>query len=103
MLGTQEIILIIVVLLLWAIPAIWGYKEGEKRTIGDIGGLLLGLVLGFIGIIIIYCLPKIEEQQYHNFFAQSPADEILKYKQLLDNGAITEEEYNIQKAKILNR
>jgi len=65
--------------------------------------LLLGLFLGFIGIIIIYCMPKIEEQQYHNFFAQSPADEIQKYKQLMDSGAITEEEYNIQKAKILNR
>jgi|SRR5476651_159341 len=103
MLGTPEIILIIVVLLLCALPAIWGYREGEKRTTGAIGGLLLGLFLGFIGIIIIYCMPKIEEQQYHNFFAQSPADEIQKYKQLMDSGAITEEEYNIQKAKILNR
>lgn len=32
----------------------------------------------------------------------SPADEILKYKQLLDIGAITEEEYNAKKTQLLN-
>lgn len=32
----------------------------------------------------------------------SVADELLKFKSLLDAGAITEDEYNIQKAKLLN-
>lgn len=34
--------------------------------------------------------------------ALSPADEIMKYKQLLDCGAITEEEYNAKKKQLLN-
>lgn len=34
--------------------------------------------------------------------ANGTADELLKWKQLLDNGAITEEEYQVQKEKILN-
>lgn len=33
----------------------------------------------------------------------SPADELLKFKQLLDAGAITQEEFDIQKQKLLNR
>lgn len=34
---------------------------------------------------------------------QSVADELLKFKSLLDAGAITEDEYNAQKAKLLNQ
>lgn len=34
--------------------------------------------------------------------AQSVADELLKFKSLLDSGAITEDEYNVQKNKLLN-
>lgn len=33
---------------------------------------------------------------------QSVADELLKFKSLLDSGAITEDEYNVQKNKLLN-
>lgn len=33
--------------------------------------------------------------------APSPADELAKFKQLLDSGAITQEEYDAQKKKIL--
>lgn len=35
--------------------------------------------------------------------AKSPADEIREFKQLLDEGLITEEEYEQVKAKILSR
>lgn len=35
--------------------------------------------------------------------AYSPADEILKYKNLLDIGAITEEEYNQKKQELLQK
>lgn len=34
---------------------------------------------------------------------QSVADELLKFKSLLDAGVITEDEYNAQKAKLLNQ
>lgn len=52
--------------------------------------------------------PKIEEflskqvdkKQSHNNI--SPADEILKYKQLLDSGIITQEEFELKKKQLLN-
>ena len=34
--------------------------------------------------------------------AQSVADELMKFKSLLDAGAITEDEFNAQKARLLN-
>jgi len=77
----------------------WGYQAGKKRTIGAIGGLLLGFFLSFVGIIIVYCTKRIPVS---NFGSLSAADELKKYKELLDDGAITESEYNIQKERILN-
>jgi hypothetical protein len=81
---------------------VWGYKAGSNRTIGPTAGLVLGLFLNWIGIIIVYCTPRINEQKLYNFPNQSSADELKKYKELLDSGTITETEYQIQKARILN-
>jgi hypothetical protein len=97
----------IIILLFFIVPfaiifPIWGYRAGSKRTIGAAGGLLLGLFFNFIGIIIVYCTNPVEQNPFRNFPAQSVADELQKYKQLFDSGAITEAEYNAQKAKILN-
>ena len=102
-LGAPEIILILIVFGGWFGFAAWGYYAGAKRTIGSTAGLLLGLVLGLIGILIVYCTRKIEDQQFYSFPPMSAADELQKYKQLLDSGAITEAEYNYKKSQILGR
>jgi hypothetical protein len=102
-LGAPEIIIIAIIILgLYLLFPIWGYMEGKKRTVGPIVGLLLGAVLGIIGIIIIYCTPRVDNQPFRNFQPPSNADELQKYKQLLDSGAITEDEYQTQKARILS-
>jgi uncharacterized membrane protein len=103
-LGTPEIIIIVIVILgIYVLFPIWGYRAGSKRTMGPIVGMLLGAVLGIIGIIIIYCTPRVKFQPFYNFQAESrKADELQKFKQLLDSGAITEEEYQTQKARILS-
>jgi uncharacterized membrane protein len=101
-LGAPEIIIIALFIAFYVIFPVWGYKEGSKRTIGATLGLLLGVFLGFIGVIIVYCTPKVKEQPFYDFQAESrKADDLQKYKDLLDSGAITEEEYQTQKAKIL--
>jgi len=100
-LGAPEIILIIIALGILVLPAVWAYKEGSKRTIGPGVGLLLGLLFSFLGVLIVYCTKRLDEPNYYNFPPISSADELQKYKQLLDSGAINEQEYNIQKARIL--
>lgn len=104
-LGVPEIILIIVAFGILGgciIFPIWGYKAGAERTIGAIPGLLLGFFLNIIGIAIIYCTPKIGYKDPYALPARSSADELEKFKQLLDSGAISEAEFNNQKARILN-
>lgn len=102
-LGAPEIILILIALGLFVLFPVWGYRAGSKRTVGPVGGVLLGLFLGIIGIIIIYCTGRVYEPSLYNFPNQSTADELQKYKRLLDSGAITEAEYNVQKGRLLNK
>jgi Short C-terminal domain len=102
LLEPQHIILLFIFGFIFIGP-IWGYRAGSKRTIGGGFGLILGLFLGVIGVAIVYCSNKVDQQPFAGFAVNSAADELQKYKQLLDSGAITEAEYNIQKAKILNR
>jgi hypothetical protein len=58
LLEPQHIVIIILAFLLLGIPAILGYKQGKKRTIGGAGGLIFGLFLGFIGLLIVTFFPK---------------------------------------------
>ena len=53
---------------------------------------------------ILSLLDKItyQEQEKVSLSSSSSADELLKFKQLLDMGAITQEEYNKKKSEILN-
>jgi len=76
---------------------------GKKRVIGAAGGMLLGLFLNLLGIIIIYCTNKVDNEAFLKYKGLSAADEIKKYKDLLDSGAITQAEYSRQKARILNQ
>lgn len=90
--GGSEIIVIFFIV----ITALIGYRAGSKRKIGGPLGLLLTLFLNVIGLIIIWCSPKIDDE----IFVDVP-DQLKKFKDLLDSGAITEEEYQSQKARLL--
>jgi hypothetical protein len=91
----QHIILLFFII--FGIPlAIWGYRAGAKRKIGA----QFGMILGLVGILIVYCFDKIDKPKHHSL--ESVPDQLKKFKELLDSGAITEAEYNIQKAKILS-
>lgn len=46
---------------------------------------------------------NVREQGGAENVTQSVADELLKFKSLLDAGAITEDEYNVQKTRLLNQ
>lgn len=75
-----------------------GVKKGYRAGISFCAGFFLGL----IGLVVMLVL----EDKNHTKTAQTPpvesvADEIIKYKQLLDEGIITEEEFSAKKTELL--
>lgn len=73
-----------------------GASIGIKKGINS--GFWWGYFLGIIGIIIICLLPD-ENQNIKNI---DIADQIKKYKELLDSGAITQEEFEVKKKQLLD-
>jgi len=79
--------------------------RGAKKVIFIVGGGNISNYWLYIEDAIQSCEIKdcIERKQQVVIQQQTtPADELLKYKKLLDDGAITKEEYDAQKKKILN-
>ena len=96
----------IIAAVIWG--AIWGYiaysiilkrgydkKEAQKWE-------FIGFFLGFIGVILALTKPDLTVQQNMNMQQpqQTNADVLLKYKQLLDSGAITQQEFDMKKREL---
>ncbi|GAB3923600.1 SHOCT domain-containing protein [Mucilaginibacter myungsuensis] len=103
--GMSEIILILIVGVgIWIAPIFLGYSLGKDRTIGGGVGLILGFFLSYLGVIIVLLSSRKQQPVFYNFNTPtSSADELTKYKTLLDNGTISEEEFKRQKARILGQ
>lgn len=89
------------------ISVIFGYiTKHINESKGYSGGFAWGFWLSFIGIIVVACKPdnRSNSQTSTQSIAsgQSIADEIKKYKQLYDQGIITEEEFLAKKEQLLN-
>lgn len=65
-----------------------------------------GFFLALIGVIVAACKPAVNTTQSYAPVPVQPqasdADELKKYKELLDSGAITQEEYDAKKKQLLN-
>ncbi len=111
--------------IIWGV--VWGcITSSIMKNKGYTGGswFWLGCFLGFIGLIIAFSKPEIPRYDFRRYnensnlpnygrgannripsYAASSSDDniekIKKYKELLDIGAITEEEYNIKKKELL--
>jgi hypothetical protein len=93
---------IIVLLLFFGVPfGLVCYFVAIKRYIGGTAGFFLGFFLGPVGLIVVLCSNK-KEPAFPFFPFESIHDQLKKYKDLLDSGAITEAEYNLQKSRLLN-
>ncbi|MFC4230582.1 SHOCT domain-containing protein [Parasediminibacterium paludis] len=101
-----------------------GLVFGTSRTIGFFGAFLLSLILSpLLGLIISLFFPTNEEdarqkqilatqqatlkamqqQQQPKQVAPSLSDELLKLKDLVDKGVITQDEFETQKKKLLEK
>ena len=48
----------LMVIIIWFLFGLWGYKIMEGKNRDTALGAVLGVFLGFIGIIICYCFSK---------------------------------------------
>ena len=62
----------------------------------------IGFLADILGIVLALCKPSVKERQMTSNLSTTPADDLKKYKELLDSGAITQEEYDAKKKQILN-
>ena len=79
-----------------------GYPRNENH------GFLWGFLLSVIGVIVCACKPAYpvltnNQNQYSSQKREqaSSADALLKYKQLLDSGVLTQEEFDRKKEELL--
>jgi hypothetical protein len=95
---------IVVLLIFFGVPfgILCGFI-GRKRYIGGTWGFVLGFFLGPIGMAVVFCSNINEPDISFPVKVESIPDQIRKYKELLDAGAISEAEYDQQKTKLLNQ
>ncbi len=110
--------MVFVFLIVWILFGVGGYHMGKEKTIGPEGGAALGLILGLLGIIIILCLPARKDVYNKDAYDQeiqrsyekmnepavkttASADELQKWYDLKEKGAITEEEFQQKKRELL--
>ena len=99
----ETVLIWIFAVIMWGV--IWGFAteaivkgKGYENTKS---WFFCGFFLGFIGLIIAACKPSLIAPTKVNQVPQhSTADELLKYKQLLDQGAITPEEFEAIKQQL---
>lgn len=91
------------VLWLWALVDIITSKFQDNLM--QIVWLLIVFFLPFIGVILYLLLGKSMKvsTDISSDNANQLYDQLSKIKELLDNGAITQEEFDTEKEKILNR
>ncbi len=70
-------------------------KVAKKKGYSQLAFELLAFITGIIALIVVLLIN--DKSAEPSMSRNSSADEILKYKQLLDQGIITEEEFQSKK------
>ena len=83
------------------IPANIAKKKGHSFGLWWFYGWML-FIVAIIHVQFIEDYSDDDEDDFAKGSGQSAADEIRKYKELLDRGAITEAEYQAKKRQLLN-
>lgn len=93
--GTPELMIIFFIVVAVAMGFI-AKNFGEKKGYSAGMSFAIGFFLGLIGLVIVLLLPDKKKEAADNSSA------LLNYKQLLDAGAITQEEFDAKKKELLN-
>lgn len=90
-------IAIVLLIALWVVSGFIAKGIGEKKGYGAALSFCAGFFLFILGIIIMAVLPDKSGKEK----AVTSADALLKYKELLDAGAISQEEFDAKKKELL--
>jgi hypothetical protein len=90
--------------------AMVGGLLGKERKVGYNKAFFISLICSpIIGFILIFNSPRLKDEEYKQQILNqtgvkqySPAEELVKLNDLRKQGVITDEEFDEQKAKILN-
>ena len=75
------------------------YTIAEKKGYSPAAFGAMGFFLAVIGVIIALVLPDKKDGSHQ----AAAADSLIKYKELLDKGVITQEEFDKKKNDLLNK
>ena len=75
---------------------LWCADKANRKGYPIALGVLLSFFLGIIGLVVVLALPDKEADKT----AQAP-DKLLKYKELLDEGILTQAEFERKKSELL--
>ena len=93
----EYIIAIIIIFVGQMIPIIISAIIASCKERSELLWAFLGLIFGWIAVLIIACLSISKQKTLYN-----DTDDLIKLKNLLDNGIITQEEFEKKKKEILS-
>jgi len=100
-----QLILPVAIIGLWIIPAFLVYRDAKKNKIEPpfLWAIIvyIAIIIGLVAYLIVRNLKKGKENDSAG--KNSNADELMKYKELLDKGAITQEEFDKKKTQLLEQ
>lgn len=83
-------------------PVIYiNFIESETQKSGSLYRTIYPLAQEALSLLNIICQSQKKDQNVNDCKLDSAADEILKFKQLLDSGIITQEEFDTKKKQLL--
>ena len=104
-----EIIVLFVILAVKVGIALIPANIAKKKGYSFAGFFIMGIFFFLIGLIVSLCLDD-KTVQPNDIIIQKPdnynssvADEIKKFKELMDNGVISSEEFEAKKKELLTR
>lgn len=96
----EYIITLILAALLGLIPAKIADDKGYSFVLWWFFGFML-FIVAIVAVMFLKDKNAPEQKSYNLPYAQSPTDELIKYKELLDKGVITQEEFEAKKKQLL--
>ena len=100
-LGMNEVVFFIW-LVIAIVSAYFTLTISEKKGYDSAWFVVLGLVLPVIGLVAVLAMPYKNDSNTTHSSELSKASAIAEYKKLLDDGAITQQEFDSAKARIFN-